>query len=750
MTVERKIREFLNRDVSLTEAFPGAGNNKEETPAMQGSSQKPEVQQMHTGMGGKTTAVSQKLAAGAGPKEGSAMKQGSSRYATIDSTDNQDTQGKTQSAKAKKQPVPMTKGAGNTPNYKTVSDPSSVINQSSSAGNVYKEDVDEDMEDEYITEDEFNALSDEEQSEYEVLDLDDELEESSLAPRTFDHRKDSAAFGSVDKSTTGKAPSAMAARGAALRAAAAAKAAKPFTIKPKDSVKENAAFYTQTEDVDLDLLSDIIAETAEEYNLSEEQINELSKKTLKSYTKKATTSMNRNNEKGEKEEDKSMSTNGEKYPEKQERHMKNAGKAYDIAGKREKGIKTAAAKLKESEDVDLDLLSDIIAETAEEYNLSEEQINELSKKTLKSYTKKATTSMNRNNEKGEKEEDKSMSTNGEKYPEKQERHMKNAGKAYDIAGKREKGIKTAAAKLKESEDMDLSEEQINELSSAAYNQYIKRARKDVTDRAHGGIKTMNDAEKIGKRVKGIRNAKRQLANEELEADIAALFGSDATLSEEFKEKAASLFEAVVSARIANIYEELEEEAMEAANAYIESYTEDLVEQLDGYLTYVAEHWLTENAVAVETGLRNEISEDFMNGLKTLFQEHYIDVPEDKYDLVGALQAQIEELTNNMDSVISENIILNSELIESYKEIIINNSTSDLAQTEVEKLRGLVESVEFDNPELFEEKVTVIKNSYFPKTQNSSMISEELEPNEDAPSSTIAKYAELLTRGTFTK
>ena len=648
MTVERKIREFLNRDVSLTEAFPGAGNNKEETPAMQGSSQKPEVQQMHTGMGGKTTAVSQKLAAGAGPKEGSAMKQGSSRYATIDSTDNQDTQGKTQSAKAKKQPVPMTKGAGNTPNYKTVSDPSSVINQSSSAGNVYKEDVDEDMEDEYITEDEFNALSDEEQSEYEVLDLDDELEESSLAPRTFDHRKDSAAFGSVDKSTTGKAPSAMAARGAALRAAAAAKAAKPFTIKPKDSVKENAAFYTQTEDVDLDLLSDIIAETAEEYNLSEEQINELSKKTLKSYTKKATTSMNRNNEKGEKEEDKSMSTNGEKYPEKQERHMKNAGKAYDIAGKREKGIKTAAAKLKESE------------------------------------------------------------------------------------------------------DMDLSEEQINELSSAAYNQYIKRARKDVTDRAHGGIKTMNDAEKIGKRVKGIRNAKRQLANEELEADIAALFGSDATLSEEFKEKAASLFEAVVSARIANIYEELEEEAMEAANAYIESYTEDLVEQLDGYLTYVAEHWLTENAVAVETGLRNEISEDFMNGLKTLFQEHYIDVPEDKYDLVGALQAQIEELTNNMDSVISENIILNSELIESYKEIIINNSTSDLAQTEVEKLRGLVESVEFDNPELFEEKVTVIKNSYFPKTQNSSMISEELEPNEDAPSSTIAKYAELLTRGTFTK
>lgn len=645
MTVERKIREFLNRDVSLTEAFPGAGNNKEETPAMQGSSQKPEVQQMHTGMGGKTPAVSQKLAAGAGPKEGSAMKQGSSRDATIDSTDNQDTQGKTQSAKAKKQPVPMTKGAGNAPNYKTVSDPSSVINQSSSAGNVYKEDVDEDMEDEYITEDEFNALSDEEQSEYEVLDLDDELEESSLAPRTFDHRKDSAAFGSVDKSTTGKAPSAMAARGAALRAAAAAKAAKPFTMKPKDSVKEDMD--------DLDKL-------------------------------------------------------------------------------------------------DLDLLSDIIAETAEEYNLSEEQIDELSKKTLKSYTKKATTSMNRNNEKGEKEEDKSMSTNGEKYPEKQERHMKNAEKAYDIAGKREKGIKTAAAKLKESEDMDISEEQIDELSSAAYNQYIKRSRKDVTDRAQGGIKTIKDAEKIGKRVKGIRNAKHQLANEELEADIAALFGSDATLSEEFKEKAASLFEAVVSARIANIYEELEEEAMEAANAYIESYTEDLVEQLDGYLTYVAEHWLTENAVAVETGLRNEISEDFMNGLKTLFQEHYIDVPEDKYDLVGALQAQIEELTNNMNAVISENINLNSELIESYKEIIINNSSSDLAQTEVEKLRGLVESVEFDNPELFEEKVTVIKNSYFPKTQNSSMISEELEPNEDAPSSTIAKYAELLTRGTFTK
>lgn len=736
MTVERKIREFLNRDVSLTEAFPGAGNNKEETPAMQGSSQKPEVQQMHTGMGGKTQAVSQKLAAGAGPKEGSAMKQGSSRDATIDSTDNQDTQGKTQAAKAKKQPVPMTKGAGNSPNYKTVSDPSSVINQSSSAGNVYKEDVDEDMEDEYITEDEFNALSDEEQSEYEVLDLDDELEESSLAPRTFDHRKDSAAFGSVDKSTTGKAPSAMAARGAALRAAAAAKAAKPFTVKPKDSVKED--YITEEE---YEALSE--EEQAEYYVIDLEEGNAENKMKKNAYTDaKGAANKNGHLDRGSQrrvdsrrtDEVDSIKKGIDNYaPKKAAVRNIIRGKVF---GKLSDTETKMWAKKRVKEDVDLDeldinLLSDIIAETAEEYNLSEEQINELSKKTLGSYINKAANKATNHAFHG------GISVSKGDYNDSDYQ----AGKE----SKRLKGIHRAAEKLTKEEV-----EQIDELSSAAYNQYIKRARKDVTDRAQGGIKTMNDAEKIGKRVKGIRNAKRQLANEELEADIAALFGSDATLSEEFKEKAASLFEAVVSARIANIYEELEEEAMEAANEYIESYTEDLVEQLDGYLTYVSEHWLTENAVAVETGLRNEISEDFMNGLKTLFQEHYIDVPEDKYDLVGALQAQIKELTNNMDAVISENINLNSELIESYKEIIINNSSSDLAQTEVEKLRGLVESVEFDNPELFEEKVTVIKNSYFPKTQNSSMISEELEPNEEAPSSTIAKYAELLTRGTFTK
>ena len=435
MSVENKIRELMSR--KLDEAFPGMGSNKEDKAPAQGSSQTPEVQMMNVTSAEKPGNPVNSLQAGSGPKESAPMKQGSSQDASIDLETDEKTQGKAQAGKAKKQPEVSNQGAGAAPNYTVVADPTSVINQASSKGNVHKEEAEvEETEETFISEEEYNALSDEEKAQYEAVIVEEEEEEE------------------------------------------------------------------------------------------------------------------------------------------------------------------------------------------------EEEVAE--------------------------------------------------------------------------------------------------------------AKMMKKKEEMMKKMK-----------EELAKDVANLFAEEVDLSEEFKTKAASLFEAVVTARVAHEVEKMQEIVAEEAVEAVAALHEDMVSKIDAYLSYAAEQWIEENALAIENGLRTEVTEDFIAGLKVLFQEHYIEVPEEKHDVLGEMQAQIDELTAKVNESMAKAVELNAELTEAKREVAFAKATSDLAQTEAEKLRGLVEEVDFENEELFEQKISVIKNNYFPKSTVASPITEEAVETQ-VVSGSVAKYAEMLSRNTFGK
>ena len=237
--------------------------------------------------------------------------------------------------------------------------------------------------------------------------------------------------------------------------------------------------------------------------------------------------------------------------------------------------------------------------------------------------------------------------------------------------------------------------------------------------------------------------------EELAYDVESLFSSEADLSEDFKVRAASLFEAVVTARVANEIEELEDIVAEEASAIVAEMHEELMDKVDSYMNYLSEQWLEQNEVAIEEGLRAEVTEDFIAGLKVLFKEHYIEVPEEKYDVLGEMQEAIESLNAQINESIAQNIELKSQLDESTREAVFVKATADLAQTEVEKLRGLVEDVEFENPAIFQQKLSVIKNNYFPKNGTASEMIEEGTVMQETDS-LVAKYAAQLGRTSFGK
>lgn len=238
-----------------------------------------------------------------------------------------------------------------------------------------------------------------------------------------------------------------------------------------------------------------------------------------------------------------------------------------------------------------------------------------------------------------------------------------------------------------------------------------------------------------------------VAKEEVDmrSELNSIFGED--LSEDFRTKATSIFEAAVIARVNTEMEVIAQRLQEEKDQEVEELAEQLVEKVDSFLNYVVEQWLEENTLAVDKGLRSEIAEDFISGLKTLFQEHYIDVPEEKYDVIDELQTKAGELEDRLNSTLEENMSLSKEVTELKKGLILGEMTGDLADTESEKLARLLEGVSFDSEELFREKLKVIKENYFPKTQKSSP--EEQILTEEAPmqdtSDVMARYAQALSR-----
>ena len=203
---------------------------------------------------------------------------------------------------------------------------------------------------------------------------------------------------------------------------------------------------------------------------------------------------------------------------------------------------------------------------------------------------------------------------------------------------------------------------------------------------------------------------------DLTDDVKALVSTDADLSEEFKDKAATIFETAVRTRIKEQTKILESQFEEKLSTEKETMKEAMVEKVDSYLNYVVEEWMKENELAVERGIRTEIAEDFITGLKDLFKEHYIDVPEEKYNVLDDLTNQVKDLEGKLNEQIEKNVNLTKEVNVSERTNLVAEVSADLADTEKEKFASMAENVEFDSAPKFREKLETIKESYFPKSK----------------------------------
>ena len=239
----------------------------------------------------------------------------------------------------------------------------------------------------------------------------------------------------------------------------------------------------------------------------------------------------------------------------------------------------------------------------------------------------------------------------------------------------------------------------------------------------------------------------------VEEDVNALLGGE-ELSEEFKEKAKTIFEAAINAKVAEIKEGLEAQYEEKLSEEIEAAKESLAERVDSYLEYVADEWFEENALAVEAGLKTEMTESFLEGMKGLFEEHYVSIPEEKYDVLESMVEKLDDMETKLNEQIERNISLNKRLAESVADGILDQVSEGLAQTQKEKLASLSESVEFESETEYREKLETLKESYFSsKPQSSSAKSETLSEGVDhsgTESYSDSMSAYLRTLGSFGK
>jgi len=226
--------------------------------------------------------------------------------------------------------------------------------------------------------------------------------------------------------------------------------------------------------------------------------------------------------------------------------------------------------------------------------------------------------------------------------------------------------------------------------------------------------------------------KKMISKEKMKEDMDALLSGE-NLSEEFVTKAATIFEAAVVARAEEVIAEAEAQLQEQFEAAVEEIKEDLATKVDGYLNYMVEEWMQENELAVEKGLRAEIVEDFIGGLRNLFVEHYIDIPADKVDVVEELTSKVEELEASLNEQINKGVELTKELNEQRKIEAIYTACEGLSQTQVEKLKSLAENVEFTTEEEFVGKLNTLKESYFKsevKTADTSALDDEVQIDEE--------------------
>ena len=238
-------------------------------------------------------------------------------------------------------------------------------------------------------------------------------------------------------------------------------------------------------------------------------------------------------------------------------------------------------------------------------------------------------------------------------------------------------------------------------------------------------------------------------NSAIEEDVNALLAGE-DLSEEFKEKAKTIFEASINAKITDIENQLNEQYQEKLNEEVSAIKVELTERTDSYLEYVADEWMKENAIAVENGIKTEMTESFMEGMKKLFEEHYVTLPEDKYDVLENMVDKLDEMESKLNEQIEKNVALNKKLSESTAQTIINNVAEGLATSQKEKLQSLAEGVEFESEESYRGKLETLKDSYFKGGKTTTTTSAPQELKEEAEhvepaTGAMAAYLDALGR-----
>ena len=226
--------------------------------------------------------------------------------------------------------------------------------------------------------------------------------------------------------------------------------------------------------------------------------------------------------------------------------------------------------------------------------------------------------------------------------------------------------------------------------------------------------------------------KKEEMKKKMKEDVEALFSDDSTISEEFKSKVSTIFEARVADRVSQIEEETEAKYAGMLEEAVESIRADLTEKVDDYLSYVVEQWMKDNEIAIESGLRSELTEDFIAGMRNLFAEHYIDVPAEKVDLVDELAGKVEELESKLNEEIERAVDLKKSLVESRKVEMTREVCEGLTDTQVEKIKSLAESVEFSTEDEYKQKLETIRENYFPsnaKKATEAQLHEEFEEEE---------------------
>tara|TARA_Y100001951_G_scaffold24759_1_gene19056 strand:+ start:280 stop:1422 length:1143 start_codon:yes stop_codon:yes gene_type:complete len=237
----------------------------------------------------------------------------------------------------------------------------------------------------------------------------------------------------------------------------------------------------------------------------------------------------------------------------------------------------------------------------------------------------------------------------------------------------------------------------------------------------------------------------------VEDDINALIAGE-ELSEEFEEKARTIFETAINSKVSIIKEDLEKEYAKILQEEIDSTKVELTERVDSYLEYVANEWLEENSLAVEQGLKAEMSESFLTGMKSLFEEHYVSIPEDKYDVLESMVNKLDDMEEKLNEQIEKNVGLTKRLAESKSDGILSDVSEGLAVTQKDKLASLAESVEFESETDYREKLVTLRNSYFPtrqvastQSEDSEMLSEEANAPAAEATGTMANYLTTLQR-----